>query len=138
MVSPDIELVKGIRRQNILREPTPPPIDSEEEDSATRMLKQRTRLAAALPPTVLRPEREQPASELVRFATGLNLNVADSNTIEGKSKFYLIKQSRLNDPSLLSRCRKVLERRRIGQNEATLWSEAKRSQAIVGRSIPAA
>ena len=78
----EFELVKCIRRQNILREPTPPPIDNEDEDSATSLLKQRTRYAATFIRTCQEPNVSDPA--LQDFASSLDLYPADSQIVESK------------------------------------------------------
>lgn len=83
----DVELVKCIRRQKILREPTPPPIESEDEDSATLLLKQRTRLAATQ--VQERSDSESKVAEaadpaLCDFAVRLNLFPTDKQIIESE------------------------------------------------------
>lgn len=88
----EFELVKCIRRQNILREPTPPPIDSDEEDSATALLKHNTRLAANVPTIPSRPDGDEVDPELIVFAAKLNLNLAEPEAIESNysRKLYYI------------------------------------------------
>ena len=91
----DVELVKCIRRQKILREPTPPPIESEEEDSATLLLKQRTRLAATQVHERSNPldceskvaEAADPA--LCDFAVRLNLFPTDQQIVESESSLLI-------------------------------------------------
>lgn len=85
-------MVKCIRRQNILREPTPPPIDAEDEDSATSLLKHRTRFAA----TVVRSSNDEPHirdSALEEFAFKLDLLPTNSHMIESKLVQYKMNQS---------------------------------------------
>lgn len=74
--------MKCIRRQNILREPTPQPIDAEDEDSATSLLKQRTRFAATLVRSATEPHIKDPATK--NFASSLNLYPTDAEAVESK------------------------------------------------------
>ena len=83
----DVELRKIIRRHNVLRDPTPPPADADDEDdSATRMLKEHAKLAAELVRPI--PIHKDPASfhptdpALCQFAAKLDLRPADPQTIE--------------------------------------------------------
>ena len=91
----DVELVKCIRRQKILREPTPPPIESEEEDSATLLLKQRTRLAATQVhersnPSDCESKVAQAADPaLCDFAVRLNLFPTDQQIVESESSLLI-------------------------------------------------
>ncbi len=82
----EFELVKCIRRQNILREPTPPPIDNEGEDSATSLLKQRTRFAATFIRTCHQPNVKDPAIQ--EFASSLHLQPTDSQIVESELEFF--------------------------------------------------
>lgn len=81
----EFELVKCIRRQNILREPTPPPIDPEDEDSATSLLKQRTRFAATVVRANVEPTTTNDDPALKEFASVLDLHPTDSSSVESKS-----------------------------------------------------
>ena len=81
-------MVKCIRRQNILREPTPQPIDAEDEDSATRLLKQRTRFAATLIRSGIEPHIKDPA--IKNFASSLNLYPADTETVESNLQIFIL------------------------------------------------
>lgn len=80
LLFPEFELVKCIRRQNILREPTPPPIDTEDGDSATSLLRQRTRFAATLVRPIVESQVKDPA--IRNFAANLHLYPTDSQTAE--------------------------------------------------------
>ncbi|XP_046459792.1 uncharacterized protein LOC124206157 isoform X2 [Daphnia pulex] len=82
----EFELVKCIRRQNILREPTPQPIDAEDEDSATSLLKQRTRFAATLVRSATEPHIKDPATK--NFASSLNLYPTDAEAVENLEKSW--------------------------------------------------
>ncbi|XP_057379989.1 uncharacterized protein LOC130702329 [Daphnia carinata] len=82
----EFELVKCIRRQNILREPTPPPIDTEDEDSATSLLRQRTRFAATLVRPIVESQVKDPA--IRNFAANLHLYPTDSQTAESVEKSW--------------------------------------------------
>ncbi|KAI9558321.1 hypothetical protein GHT06_015074 [Daphnia sinensis] len=82
----EFELVKCIRRQNILREPTPPPIDTEDEDSGTSLLRQRTRFAATLVRPIVEPQVKDPATR--NFAANLHLYPTDSQTAESVEKSW--------------------------------------------------
>ena len=84
----EFELVKCIRRQNILREPTPQPIDAEDEDSATSLLKQRTRFAATLIRSGIEPHIKDPA--IKNFASSLNLYPADTETVESNLQIFIL------------------------------------------------
>ena len=74
----DCELMKCMKRHNILRDPTPTPlVETCEEDSATQLLKERTTLAlthcSQQLPSDLRVKDEQPSESQVHFARSLAL-----------------------------------------------------------------
>lgn len=96
----DVELEKSIRRHGILRDPTPPPADNDQEDdSGTRMLKEHARLCAdQVRPVPLRPDpisfhSKDPA--LCQFAAKLDLRPADQATIESESSVVTINKKKM-------------------------------------------
>lgn len=80
---------KILRRHNVLRDPTPPPAEADEEDdSATQMLKEHARRSAGLVRPV--PIHRDPLSfhsrdpALCQFAAKLDLRPADPQTMESE------------------------------------------------------
>lgn len=91
----EFELVKCIRRQNILREPTPPPIDAEDEDSATSLLKQRTRLSVSFVQSATTSadtsRNESTDADLQEITSALRLKPTDQQTADSKQFFRFFK-----------------------------------------------